>query len=178
MEDFRIFSERIMEHDCILLSIHKESSNLMKEIEYKYLVDKKKWNQVKKPKPQKIIQGFLCISEEVVVRVRIIDQQGFLTVKGKSSGIERSEFEYPIPLDEAKSMLEEFTQKQIIKNRFKIFIEDNLWEVDEFKGALEGLILAELEVENKEYKFTLPDWAAEDVSTNPDFFNAVLIEKC
>ncbi|MFZ9027527.1 MAG: CYTH domain-containing protein [Crocinitomicaceae bacterium] len=150
----------------------------MKEIEYKYLVDESKWNVLSKPEPQEIIQGFLSRSKELVVRVRVKGENGYLTIKGKSEGIARTEFEYQIPVDEAKAILAEFSDKQIIKKRYEITDHGKTWEVDVFKGALEGLILAELEVESEDEQFTLPDWVTEDVSSNPNYFNAVLIDKC
>ena len=150
----------------------------MKEIEYKYLVDQSKWYELRKPEPQTIIQGFLSRSKELVVRVRVKGEKGFLTIKGKSEGIARTEFEYLIPVDEAKAMLAEFADKQIIKKRYEINVDGKTWEVDEFEGALEGLNLAELEVESEDENFTLPDWVTKDVSTDPNYFNAVLIDKC
>ena len=150
----------------------------MKEIEYKYLVDQSKWDELIKPEPQTIIQGFLSRSKELVVRVRVKGEKGYLTIKGKSEGIARTEFEYLIPVDEAKAMLAEFADKQIIKKRYEINVDGKTWEVDEFEGALEGLILAELEVESEDENFTLPDWVTKDVSTDPNYFNAVLIDKC
>ncbi len=151
---------------------------MMKEIEHKYLVDRAKWDELNKPEPQTIIQGFLSRSEELVVRVRVKGKTGYLTIKGKSEGLARSEFEYIIPVEEAKAMLSEFSDKLIIKKRYEIDVNGKIWEVDVFEGALEGLILAELEVENEDEKFTLPDWVTVDVSTDPNYFNAVLIDKC
>ncbi len=151
---------------------------MMKEIEHKYLVDRAKWDELNKPEPQTIIQGFLSRSEELVVRVRVKGKTGYLTIKGKSEGLARSEFEYIIPVEEAKAILSEFSNKLIIKKRYEIDVNGKIWEVDVFEGALEGLILAELEVENEDEKFTLPDWVTVDVSTDPNYFNAVLIDKC
>lgn len=150
----------------------------MKEIEYKYLVDQSKWDLLSKPQPKTIIQGFLSRSKELVVRVRVKDDKGYLTIKGKSEGVSRSEYEYVIPVIEAKEMLAEFSDKQIIKKRYEIDVQGKTWEVDVFEGALEGLILAELEVESEDEQFTLPDWVTKDVSTDSNYFNAVLIDRC
>lgn len=150
----------------------------MKEIEYKYLVDKELWDKVDKPEPQLIVQGFISKSEDLVVRVRIKGNKGYLTLKGKTKGISRTEFEYEIPVSDAESILKEFTEKEIRKHRYEININNKIWEVDEFLGKLEGLILAELEVTSEDEKFDLPSWVTKDVSADPEYYNAVLIERC
>ncbi len=150
----------------------------MKEIEVKYLVDTDKWSQIEKPEPKLIVQGFLQRSEDLTVRVRIKGDKGFLTIKGKSEGITRTEFEYAIPVNEAQELIDRFTDKCIRKFRYEINHKGHTWEVDEFKGNLEGLILAELELTREEEAYEKPDWVTTDVSTDPNYYNAVLIEKC
>ena len=149
----------------------------MKEIEYKFLVDKTKWEELEKPKSQEITQGFLHSSVEKTVRIRTKGDKAFLTIKGKTIGITRTEFEYEIPLVDAKHMLEQMIYKKIKKHRFEIWFENHKWEVDVFGGELKGLILAELEVKSEEENFTIPEWATTNVSKDPRFYNAVLIEK-
>jgi CYTH domain-containing protein len=150
----------------------------MKEIEYKFLVDHDKWSKLEKPEPTLIVQGYISISEEVVVRVRIKGDKGFLTIKGKMVGITRPEFEYEIPLKDAEAMVELFTEKHIRKHRYEVIVDGKTWEIDQFHGKLEGLIVAELEVQSEDEEFTKPDWVTEDVSTDPKYFNAVLIDQC
>lgn len=150
----------------------------MKEIEYKFLVDKAKWLQVEKPEPELIVQGFLSNSEDLVIRIRIKGDKGFLTIKGKTTGITRTEYEYEIPLNEAQEMLEGFIDKKIIKKRYTLEHAGKVWEVDVFEGKLSGLILAELEVESESESFEKPGWVTEDVSRNPNYYNAVLIDRC
>ena len=150
----------------------------MQEIEYKFLVDAEGWSKLEKPEPTLIVQGYISKSVDSTVRVRIKGDQGFLTIKGKTEGITRSEFEYEIPLEEAETMIELFTDKHIRKHRYEVIVDGKTWEVDEFHGPLEGLILAELEVESEEETFEKPDWVTEDVSTDSDYFNAVLIDRC
>jgi CYTH domain-containing protein len=150
----------------------------MEEIEHKYLVDHVAWKALSKPPPVKIVQGFISRSPESIVRIRIKGNKGFIAIKGKSVGITRSEFEYEIPLQDAEDLLNEFTDKQIRKQRYEIQFRDHIWEVDVFEGPLKGLILAEIEVKSEEEKFDLPYWVSEDVSRNPDYYNSVLIEKC
>lgn len=155
-----------------------EIINMATEIEYKFLVNATAWASIDKPKPKHILQGFISKNEDRVVRVRVIDEQGFLTIKGKSVGLSRSEYEYEIPKQDAEELLDQFTDKYIEKLRYEINIAGKTWEVDEFKGKLDGLILAELEVESENEEFTLPNWVTENVSTDPAYYNAVLIDKC
>ncbi|MDG1429199.1 MAG: CYTH domain-containing protein [Crocinitomicaceae bacterium] len=149
----------------------------MKEIEYKFLVDHKKWEDLPKPSPELIVQGYLSSSIDCTVRVRIKGSNGYLTIKGKTEGVTRTEFEYEIPVNDAEEMIDLFTDKHIRKERFEILHCGRTWEVDVFQGNHEGLILAELEVESEGVKFDLPDWTTKDVSTDPNYYNAVLIEK-
>lgn len=149
----------------------------MKEIEYKFLVDASKWETLDKPKPDEIVQGFIYKSPDKTIRVRIKNREGFLTIKGKATGISRDEFEYTIPYEDAKELLEKYTDKQLRKKRYVISFASKKWEVDVFEGALQGLILAELEVASEEETFTSPPWITEDVSTNPAYLNSVLIDR-
>ena len=148
----------------------------MKEIEYKFLVDDKKWSAIEKPSPSLIVQGFIAKSKESTVRIRIKNEAAFLTIKGKTVGITRSEFEYEIPVSDAEQMLLEFTDKQIRKKRYIIPFKGNNWEVDVFEGHLSGLILAELEVQSENEKFELPIWVTKNVSEDERYYNAVLID--
>lgn len=149
----------------------------MKEIEYKFLVDKAKWAKLSKPEAELIVQGYLYKGENLVIRVRIKGNKAYLTIKGKSVGISRSEYEYEIPVQEAEAMIAEFIDKCIRKYRYEIEFAGKTWEVDEFQGKLEGLILAELEVNSEEESIELPEWVNEDVSEDPNYFNAVLIDQ-
>jgi len=75
-------------------------------------------------------------------------------------------------------MIDLFTEKHIRKHRYEVMVDGKTWEVDEFHGKLEGLILAELEVESEDETFTKPNWVTQDVSTDPNYYNAVLIDRC
>lgn len=149
-----------------------------KEIEYKFLVNKEQWEALKKPKPQLIIQSYLHNTPEKSVRVRVKGDKGYLTVKGATKGVTRSEFEYEIPVSEAEDMIATFQLSHIRKFRYEIMVDDHLWEVDVFEGALNGLVLAEVEVLAEGEYFTRPAWVTEDVSTNAEYYNSVLIQKC
>ena len=148
------------------------------EIERKFLVNKEKWELVSKPSPKRIVQAYLVRTPEKTIRVRIKDEKGFLTIKGPTVGISRSEFEYEIPLNEANELIEQFADKIIEKYRFEITIGNHLWEVDEFHGKLEGLMIAEIELTSEDEAFEKPDWVTEDVSMDQQYFNSNLVERC
>lgn len=148
------------------------------EIEYKFLVEKDKWNTLEKPEPSLIVQAYIHNSKELTVRVRIMGNQGFLTIKGATVGVSRTEFEYEIPVEEAEEMISQFSEKHIRKLRYEFPFGKHTWEVDVFEGKLEGLILAEIELESENEVFEKPDWIGEDVSFDSEYYNAVLIERC
>ena len=150
----------------------------MQEIERKFTVDLQKWEAVKKPFPQQIVQSYLSTNPDCTVRVRIKGSKGFLTIKGKTVGISRSEFEYEIPLDDAEKMIASFAEKTLSKLRYEIKVGKHNWEIDVFQGKIEGLIIAEIELSSEDEAFQLPDWVIEDVSDNPEYYNSRLIEKC
>ncbi len=150
----------------------------MKEIERKFSVDHEKWEKVQKPVPSYIAQSYLSNSEACNVRVRIKNQRGFLTIKGRTVGITRPEFEYEIPIADARKMIETFATKTLTKYRYEVQIGNHTWEVDVFLGKLEGLIIAEIELSSEDELFELPDWAIEDVSDRNEYFNSNLVEKC
>ncbi len=148
------------------------------EIERKFTIDIEKWNLVNKPIPQIIIQSYLSQNPECTVRIRIKNDKGFLTIKGKTIGISRSEFEYEIPLADANQMIETLSEKTLSKDRYNIPFGNHIWEVDVFHGKLEGLIIAEIELSSENETFEKPDWILEDVSDNIEYYNSRLIDKC
>ena len=149
------------------------------EIERKFLVDHAQWNELSKPLPNYLIQGYLHSEPGKTIRVRATNDKGFITIKGKSSadGLSRSEFEYEIPKQEALELLANFTNKTIEKNRYEITFEGNVWEVDVFEGDNAGLIVAEIELESEEQSFEKPVWVREEVTSDFRYFNSALIEK-
>jgi adenylate cyclase len=148
------------------------------EIERKFLVNKSIWKDLEKPVPSKIQQAYLYSSTEKTIRVRTKGDKGFLTIKGATKGISRQEFEYEIPIQEAEEMIKLFAEKLIIKQRYEIIVSNHLWEIDEFHGKLEGLILAEVELKDENEVFEIPVWVVEEVSHDPQYYNSNLIEKC
>ena len=149
---------------------------MAKEIERKFLVAGEDWRVM--AQGTRYRQGYLSTVKERTVRVRTIDDKGFLTVKGVSLGATRSEYEYEIPAADADEMLDDLCEKPIIeKNRYKIPIGDVTWEVDEFLGVNDGLIVAEVELLSEDQSFPKPDWIGDEVTGDPKYFNANLIAR-
>ena len=145
------------------------------EIERKFLMKDDAWRSL--AKGTKYRQGYLNSTKERVVRVRTIDDKGFLTIKGITTGATRVEYEYEIPDAEATAMLDELCEKPLIeKNRYKIAFDGFTWEVDEFFGENQGLIVAEVELESEDQPFEKPDWIGEEVTGDPKYFNSNLIQ--
>ncbi len=145
------------------------------EIERKFLVRPEAW--VKPASGVYCRQGYLHTAEDCTVRVRVADGRGFLTVKGRSRGIVRPEYEYEIPGEDAEAMLDSLAPKPLIeKIRYRIPHGGLIWEVDEFFGDNAGLLLAEVELEREDQLFEKPAWAGEDVSHDPRYYNANLAQ--
>ncbi|MGM0392103.1 MAG: CYTH domain-containing protein [Bacteroidota bacterium] len=150
----------------------------MTEIERKFLV---KSDAFKSDAYQKtrIVQGFLNTHPERTVRIRINGQQAFLTVKGKSSenGLSRFEWEKEIEVKEAEDLLKLCEQGIIEKDRYLVEIENHIFEVDEFHGQNEGLIIAEIELNAEEDTFSKPFWLGEEVTGDIRYYNSQLSKK-
>jgi len=146
------------------------------EIERKFWIKNKNWKvAANTPKGTVIKQGYLSTDKERTVRVRIYGTKGFLTIKGKSVGMTRTEFEYEIPLEDAIELLQLSHQPIIEKVRYKIHLDNLIWEVDEFEGINEGLILAEVELESETQKVNIPNWAGDEVTGDIRFYNSSLV---
>jgi len=144
------------------------------EIERKFLLKGDSWRSL--AKGTKYRQGYLNSAKERVVRIRTIDDKGFLTIKGITTGATRVEYEYDIPEDDATAMLDDLCEQPIIeKNRYKIDNAGFIWEVDEFFGENQGLIVAEVELESEDQPFEKPDWIGDEVTGDPKYFNSNLI---
>jgi CYTH domain-containing protein len=147
------------------------------EIERKFLINESLWAKLNKPIPNRIQQGYLSDDSNCTVRVRTKGQKGFLTIKGKSVGISRSEFEYEIPLAEAEEMIAEFCSKVLSKDRYEIQFGKHVWEVDVFHGKLAPLIIAEIELSREDESFEMPEWVEKEVSDDLEYYNSRLILK-
>jgi len=146
----------------------------MLEIERKFIVDTSKWKPVTKGKT--IVQGYLSTDKNRVVRVRIMGEEAYLTIKGANDGIMRTELEYPIPMKDARVLLEMCLDFPVEKTRYFERHLNKLWEIDIFNGLNEGLVLAEVELQEKDEAISLPEWIKEEVSFDRRFYNAYLTQ--
>lgn len=144
------------------------------EIERKFLVHHASWKEVVKPLGNEMRQGYLHADIDKTIRVRATNLKGFLTLKGKTIGATRSEFEYEIPKAEAIELLDLFATSELHKTRYEILFETYIWEVDVFHGKNEGLIVAEIELPSEDAVFSLPNWVAQEVTEDNRYYNANL----
>lgn len=159
---------------------------MAKEIEHKFLIKNDNWrNSVSRS--ERITQGYLNQYDPHIegpqssVRVRIggtVDApKAWLNIKSATLGIERQEYEYEIPLADAEEMLATLCKRpQIDKTRHYVTVAAHVWEVDEFHGDNQGLIVAEVELSQVDETFERPDWAGDDVSGDPRYYNSELIK--
>lgn len=147
----------------------------MIEIERKFLVTSPDFKK-ESTKSTRIIQGFLNTDKKRTVRVRIKENEGFITVKGKSdkNGLTRFEWEKEISKTEAEALLKICEPGIIDKTRYEINMGNHVFEVDVFHGDNEGLILAELELEHEHEPYKKPDWLGEEVTGDMRYYNSQL----
>ncbi len=147
---------------------------MSQEIERKFLVTGNYKSLAKER--FRIAQGYLCSVPERTVRIRIKGEKGYITIKGKSndSGLSRYEWEKGIPLAEAQELLELCETGTIDKTRYLVVFENHTFEVDEFHGENEGLVMAEIELEQEASPFAKPDWLGEELSGDVRYYNAQL----
>lgn len=148
---------------------------MAKEIERKFLVTDSGYREMSTARLN-IRQGYLCKDIDRTVRVRTVNDKGFLTVKGRTCGISRPEFEYEIPFDDAVCMLE-MCGKCLEKTRYIVPFEGNKWEVDEYKGVLSPLVVAEIELPTEDCAFDKPSFVGKEVSDDPGYFNSSLVAR-
>ena len=122
----------------------------------------------------RMAQGYLAIDPERTVRVRLAGDEAWLTIKGPTRGISRSEFEYPIPPEDARSLLELCLPTVIDKTRHRVPHAGHVWEVDVFHGENEGLVIAEVELADESIQPDLPPWVGEEVSHDRRYSNSSL----
>ena len=149
---------------------------MAQEIERKFLVKDDSWRAFAGA-GKATRQGYLSLDRERVVRVRVKDGRGFLTIKGLREGISAPEYEYQIPTAEAEEMLQKLCLHPLIeKVRFELPFAGLTWEIDEFQGENQGLVVAEVELESEEQAVTLPPWAGVEVSHDRRYSNASLVQ--
>lgn len=146
------------------------------EIERKFLLKSNAWrDQVRESK--RLIQGYLSRGEQSAIRIRIEGEKAQLNIKHALDGIRRLEYEYEIPIADAREMLEKVALRPMIdKTRHLVYIGGHVWEIDEFHGENDGLIVAEVELDSVDAAFERPDWIGEEVSEDRRYYNSSLSE--
>lgn len=144
------------------------------EIERKFLLTGDAWRGL--GEPVLLRQGYLSSQPDRVVRVRTEGGKGTITIKGRSSGAARGEWEYEIPLDDANELLDRLAEKPLIeKYRRRIAFAGNVWEVDEFLGENQGLMVAEIELRSEDQQFDKPAWIGAEVTQDRRYYNSSLV---
>ncbi len=145
----------------------------MIEIERKFLVKDNSFLD-DFSRSNRIVQGYLSSHPERTVRVRIKGENGYLTIKGKSEGFSRFEWEKEIDIDEAEKLLQLCEKGVIDKIRYDVIVGTHIFEVDVFKGENEGLVLAEIELQTEDETFEKPNWLGEEVTEDIKYYNSYL----
>jgi adenylate cyclase len=146
-----------------------------KEIERKFLVKPRDFDAT--AKGVAIRQGYITSSPKRSVRVRIYGDKSFVTIKGATLGSSRDEYEYEIPSQDAREILDHLCESEIDKVRYRIPFSGHTWEVDQFSGDNEGLIVAEVELKSEKEAVDLPDWIDREVTGDPRYYNSNLSQK-
>lgn len=144
-----------------------------REIERKFLVDGTGWRT---GQGVEYCQGYLSTVKERTVRVRRAGEKAYLTVKGVNVGSVRSEYEYEIPVRDACEMLELCRRPLVEKRRYRVEYAGLTWDIDEFTGVNEGLVLAEVELTSDKVAVQRPPWVGKEVTDDPRYFNANLVK--
>ena len=145
------------------------------EIERKYLVVNDQWRDAVVSK-SRLQQGYLANQANASVRVRVSDDRAWLNVKSTTVGISRHEFEYEIPLQDAREMLQHVAEKPFIdKTRYRVRHGEHIWDLDLFAGENAGLVVAEVELESESQPFELPPWVGDEVSDDTRYYNVNLV---
>ncbi|MDD3610047.1 MAG: CYTH domain-containing protein [Halothiobacillaceae bacterium] len=148
---------------------------MAQEIERKFLVRDESW-KVDVSEYFELRQGYLNTPGKASIRVRVDGRQAFLNIKSVTLGIQRHEYEYPIPLADANEMLDLLCEgPRIEKTRYHVRHGEHLWEIDVFHGDNNGLVVAEIELSSADERFARPDWLGEEVSHDPRYFNVSLV---
>ena len=146
------------------------------EIEKKFLVINDNWRKYV-TKSNNYVQGYFSTDKSCSIRLRISNSNARLNIKSATLGVTRAEYDYPVPLEDAKEMLNTLCIKPLIeKTRYQVPLENHIWEIDVFNGENKGLIVAEVELASADESFKLPDWIGEEVSHDPRYYNVCLVE--
>lgn len=146
------------------------------EIERKFLLVNDDWRDLSTNRCE-IIQGYLANTERGSIRIRLEGDEASLNIKSMTLGITRTEYDYPIPGEDARAMLRDLCMQPLIeKTRHYVDHGGHTWEIDEFAGANAGLVVAELELADHDESFARPSWLGEEVSHDPRYYNVCLVE--
>ena len=147
------------------------------EIERKYLINQEEWKRLIKPTGEFYRQGYILTDPNKTIRIRVTETKAYLTIKGLSIGATRPEYEYEIPIPDAKELLDSFSISELSKIRYKITHNSKVWEVDEFLADNAGLIIAEIELKSENEQFDLPPWVDREVTSEEKYYNSNLTIK-
>ena len=121
-------------------------------------------------------QGYLSTEPDRTVRVRIAGERGFITIKSRNEGVVRGEWEYEIPVSDARELIALRGVPSLIKTRYYVPFDGHVWEIDVFHGRHEGLVMAEVELSSADENVVMPSFVSEEVTGNPKYYNSVLVE--
>ena len=149
---------------------------MAKEIERKFLIINDSWKQ-SVTRSVHIIQGYLANTDRGSIRVRIGADKASLNIKSMTLGISRTEYDYPIPLDDARNLVLNFCMQPVIeKQRYFVEVGRHIWEIDVFEGQNQGLVVAEIELNDPDETFSKPAWTGKEVSDDPRYYNVSLVQ--
>jgi adenylate cyclase len=146
------------------------------EIERRFLLSSDAW-RANVARSSRITQGYLAITEQAVIRVRVRDDMGYVTIKSRDGAVARDEFEYSIPLDDARSLLDLCGQRILEKVRHEVHYAGYCWEVDEYFEPFADLIIAEVELQSQADDPPRPPWIGEEITHDKSFSNAALAQR-
>jgi adenylate cyclase len=146
------------------------------EIERKFLVSNDAWKR-HILRSVEMAQGYLGESSKASIRIRVAGEDAWLSVKSARSGLTRAEYEYPVPPEDGREMLQQLTRQGIVeKTRYWIQDGTHTWELDVFHGENEGLVIAELELNREDEDFEIPSWLGPEVTHDERYYNSSLAQ--
>lgn len=149
---------------------------MAQEIERKFLLKNDEWRKFA-DSGQRMRQGYLVGAHKASIRVRTAAEKAWLNIKSATLGVERLEYEYQIPIQDAEQMLSQLCEWPLIeKIRYEVPWQGSVWEVDVFEGENTGLVVAEIELDDPQQQFELPPWIGKEVSDEPRYYNVCLVK--
>ncbi|MGF1620381.1 MAG: CYTH domain-containing protein [Rhodomicrobiaceae bacterium] len=144
------------------------------EIERRFLVVNSSWRESAEA-PRQFRQAYLALTGQASIRIRIVEKaEAYMTIKSAQAEIERLEFEYSIPVEDAETLMEMRSGNMIEKQRHIVSCGNARWEIDVFSGVLAGLVIAEIELPDRDMQFSRPDWLGAEITTDKRYSNASL----